>query len=92
LTHSTLANTEEICSRPPKHNISINNKEDTEDEEPYAHAISNRAQQVLSVPSVTIKYNQKVGANLYKPDTNPQGFVDLGLAENKLVWDLLSDK
>ncbi|CAL1546537.1 unnamed protein product [Lymnaea stagnalis] len=54
--------------------------------------ISSRAQHVLSRPSVTIKYNQKIGADIYDPDTNPQGYVDLGLAENKLCADLITEK
>ncbi|KAL8578076.1 hypothetical protein ACOMHN_055396 [Nucella lapillus] len=51
-----------------------------------------RARRVLSVPSFLVKFSQLVGGDPYHPDNNPQGYVDLGLAENKLCEELTTGK
>jgi len=54
--------------------------------------VSKRAIEVLNNPSVTTKYNQRVNSDLFHPEHNPQGFVDFGMAENKLMEDVLTEK
>jgi len=54
--------------------------------------ISSRAKRVLDNPDATVGYNATVNADMYDPETNPQGYVNLGLAENKLCQDLMTEK
>uniref|UniRef100_A0A0B7A105 Aminotransferase class I/classII large domain-containing protein n=1 Tax=Arion vulgaris TaxID=1028688 RepID=A0A0B7A105_9EUPU len=94
LAQTTIPNSYESSKDLTKHsnNNVIINVEDKVKKECCGSTISTRAQNVLSAPSVTIKYNQKVGADSYHPHTNPQGYVDLGLAENKLCEDIITEK
>ncbi|XP_076445214.1 1-aminocyclopropane-1-carboxylate synthase-like protein 1 [Babylonia areolata] len=51
-----------------------------------------RARRVLSVPSFLVQFSQKVGGDPFHPHNNPQGYVDLGLAENKLCEEMTAEK
>ncbi|KAK7107683.1 1-aminocyclopropane-1-carboxylate synthase-like protein 1 isoform X2 [Littorina saxatilis] len=51
-----------------------------------------RALRVLSEPGPLVKYSQKVGGDPYDPDNNPKGYIDLGLAENRLCEELTTQK
>jgi len=54
--------------------------------------LSARAQETIAKPAVSFKYNKSVMDDLYCPRDNPQGYVDLGLAENKLCEDVMTNK
>nr|KAG5711240.1 hypothetical protein BaRGS_004884 [Batillaria attramentaria] len=54
--------------------------------------VCGRAQHVLNAPNPLVKYSQRVGGDPYHPDKNPKGYIDLGLAENRLCEDLTTEK
>ncbi|XP_041354153.1 1-aminocyclopropane-1-carboxylate synthase-like protein 1 [Gigantopelta aegis] len=57
-----------------------------------SQSVSERCLDVLSIPSVLVKYGQKVHGDPYHPELNPDGIVDLGTAENKVCEEMLSQK
>ncbi|XP_046579348.1 probable inactive 1-aminocyclopropane-1-carboxylate synthase-like protein 2 [Haliotis rubra] len=54
--------------------------------------LSTRGCKTMLVPSPLVKYTQLVCNDPYDKNTNPEGFVDLGTAENKLMEDIILPK
>ncbi|MCP3977125.1 MAG: aminotransferase class I/II-fold pyridoxal phosphate-dependent enzyme [bacterium] len=58
------------------------------------HAISQRAEKLLSAPPMPeyIRANMERADNIWNAASNPDGYIPLCVAENKLVWDLLEPR
>lgn len=54
--------------------------------------LSKRGQHSMDFPNFMDEWGLQVLANQWNPDKNPQGFIDFGMAENKMCEDLLSKK
>jgi len=51
--------------------------------------LSTRAKRLVAEPSPLVTAHFEAAADTYHPVDNPTGYVNLGTAENHLVWDLL---
>lgn len=49
------------------------------------HRLSARAQENLSGPNIMLDGVKKVNSDKYDADTNPNGIINLGVAENQLM-------
>jgi aspartate/methionine/tyrosine aminotransferase len=54
--------------------------------------ISERGKKLFEKPSAIFEFHKKCLLNAYHPVNNPDGIINLGTAENRLVWDLLEPK
>lgn len=51
--------------------------------------LSTRAQRLVAEPSPLVTAHFEAAVDPYHPRSNPNGYVNLGTAQNHLVWDLL---
>lgn len=54
--------------------------------------VSQRALNIINYPDPLLFYVAEVKKNLYRPNENENGIVEIGLAENKLCEDLIQNK
>ncbi|KAK6169538.1 hypothetical protein SNE40_020576 [Patella caerulea] len=54
--------------------------------------ISTRAYDIIAHTNPTVKFDRLVAADRYDKQSNPNGIINLGTAENKLCADILSKK
>lgn len=58
------------------------------------HGLSNRGRKLLASPPIPeyIQEHFALAGEPWDPVSNPDGYISMGVAENKLTWDLLEPK
>ena len=54
--------------------------------------MSKRALKSISQENILLEFFMKASASKFHPENNPDGVINMGTSENKLVMDILSEK
>lgn len=55
-------------------------------------SVSSQASRLVSNPPAIAEAHYRAAADPYHPERNPAGYINLGTAENRLMWDVLAPR